>query len=319
MFDIIKYLESLGHQVTFHGNYIQSNCPIHGGDSPTAFTWWLETESFFCFTRRCCENQKRNACCLIAAILKVPLHHELVKETLRQYTSGNISSPNNDLGANYNYNNLNNDIIAPRPQLYWCQEVALMGYDKSFCRKHRIGGLKSKSGHIYAVAFEVFDRHGRYCGYTKRLCEWFREFLWKKQQQYDKDGNPVLSQKWKHCKGFKSRQLFYGENLLDLNSDTAVLLEGPKDVLFMHRCGFKNPLGTFGLGVRGGQEAKLIEWGINNLVFLYDNDKSGNLYYQTRNFKRISALFNVKIVTQSMPTSADPDDLSKQQLEAILA
>ena len=49
--DIVELARQIGAQLKKSGKAWHSACPLHGGDNPTAFVIWPETQTWKCFTR----------------------------------------------------------------------------------------------------------------------------------------------------------------------------------------------------------------------------------------------------------------------------
>ena len=98
-----------------------------------------------------------------------------------------------------------------------------------------------------------------------------------------------------------------------------IVVESPKDFIFMTKCGIKNVVATLGLGIRINQENILIDMGIHSIKFLLDNDLAGLDYYKTCRFKRTSDLFNTEILTTKLPFQKDPDQLTEVELAKIFS
>jgi 5S rRNA maturation endonuclease (ribonuclease M5) len=231
----------------------------------------------------------------------------MVTKEIAAYTNTSCSVPG---VASPVYNDTKVSVINEPPKLWWCKELEQLGYNRGFCRKYRVGGIKSRNDNVYALCYLVYDRNNNYVGYTKRLLDTYREFILKKTGQ--------IPSKWLHSKGLHTRNVLYGERWLDQNYDKVIICEGAKDVAHLLRLGFKNVVASFGLGLKCGQEGALIEMGFSNIIFLYDHDDAGLLYLESKNFKRISCLFNVKVATTLMLPQKDPDDLTRKELETIL-
>lgn len=302
MFDIITFLQDHDCHPIDCNVYVQSECPIHGGNNRTGFCYYKESGIWNCWTKGCGNDGKRN----VNSLLKLIYNGNKLKisEALQKYGCNN-TVPNSP-----SPNDVEEKLKPKEIDLYWCPEVEKLGYTVDFCKKYEVGGVKSKKGNVYGIAYRVFDKDNNYLGHTTRLLDEFREVLYKKNGQ--------MPAKWKHSKGLRTGRILYGEQYLDSKNETVILVESPKDTLFLIKNGFKNVVGTFGVGLRRKQEDTLINFGFRNLYYFLDNDNAGNAHYSTRNFKRTCSLFNVKIVTDKLPTGCDPDDLNKDELDKIL-
>ena len=281
MFDIVQFLIDRGFNPIVSNNYVQSNCPIHIGDNPTGFIYWLESGCWRCWTKSCHDKYGHTTRSLVAGLLKVPINDQKISIEMAKYNRDSISNITNC--GNYYTNDINSfQPLLVEPKLYWTKELINFNYSRKFCIKHRIGGLLNKHNNVTSIGFLIYDIDGHYIGYTKRTLESYRQYIYNKY-------NTMIS-KWIHSKGLKTNTYFYGERFLQKDINNVILVEGPKDVLFLNKNGFNNVLATFGLGLRHGQERRLVQWGVEKIKFFYDSDTSGLNYFETSNFKRVSKL-----------------------------
>ena len=187
-FDIRRFLENYSHNVKDCGSYFQCPCPVHLGDG-FAFVWWNESKAWHCFSHNCEETYGRGIKGLIKGVLKT-YNDELVQKELSKYDFGNINVVNN---SSIKINNrLSENSVIEKIPIYWCDEVANFGYTKELCNKYEIGGLKSKYGYINSVGYRIYNRFNNYLGYTARLLDSYRQYIFEKYGE--------MPSKWRHSR-----------------------------------------------------------------------------------------------------------------------
>jgi hypothetical protein len=288
---VYDVLSQLGCNPIDCGSYIKSSCPIHLGDNPGAFVYWKDG-GWKCFSRGCEEKYGRTITGLIRYLKEI--HGDRFQHI-----------------QHADHTEYDKPIVVEKRPIYWSNVVASFGYTKQFCKKYEIGGLLTKNQHTFAISYRIYDRQGQYKGHTYRLLDGYRQWLLQKTGE--------IPPKWKHSKGLRCGRVLYGEKFIDRSLDYVIVTEGAKDAAFLWKCGIKNVVASLGLGLRTLQENILIDLGIYKIKYFLDNDDAANIYYDSNRYKRTACLFDIENLSKKLPVGCDPDDVSPEQLQEILA
>ncbi len=110
-----------------------------------------------------------------------------------------------------------------------------------------------------------------------------------------------------HPKGSNVGSLLYGYD--DVESNTAILVEGPFDRFRLYTYGFENVMGTFGKCVSSEQKSLLLgkRPKLENLILMFDWD---GIPEAKKLAKELSLFFRVSVC--ELPEGKQPDTISKQ-------
>jgi DNA primase len=114
---------------------------------------------------------------------------------------------------------------------------------------------------------------------------------------------------------FQKSHALFPIHLFD-GSDTAIIVEGTLDAMWMHQNGFTNTLSSLGAKFSKEQLELLYDLGVKKVILLYDNDDAG---FDGKD-KAYKLLKNDFIVynTHFPEDKNDPQNCSKEELEEIL-
>lgn len=114
---------------------------------------------------------------------------------------------------------------------------------------------------------------------------------------------------------FKTGDLLFPLNKLEVIDDTIVAVEGILDAVFMHQLGFTNTIATLGNSLSDNQ-AKIIKNKCSKFIDMFDNDKGGIL---ARKIAREKLGKEVIYYTTEYPEGAnDPCECTKEEVEYML-
>jgi DNA primase len=265
-------LDSLGIEYTERYSYIQTACPIHKGDNKTAWSWHIEKGIYQCFSKGCHDRFGKDIYGLICGILDC--NREQALDFLRKLFGNDVASV--DLAA-YREKLSNKHYIATAPrhktkyvnsilnQFTYHQYLESRGYPRELIESYQIG--YAGQGYSYMtnrIIVPVRDIDFSLVGFSGRTL--YPD--WKER------GIP----KWQESKGFdKSLSLFnidrarpYIEKL-----GTAVIVEGPLDVLRLEQAGIHNGVAILGRKLHNGQIGLLLRSSVGKLILALDSDTAG--------------------------------------------
>ncbi len=333
---------------------IRCPCPIHGGDNPTAFAYSTRFKQWRCYTARCHENngsifslvQKlksknenkeigfKESAVWLATLLGIKVEGESAKIDYNQQEVNRLVK-NAKVKLNLNtkkdlQNNKSSDYPFPlskmsgkiEPSWYFLEQ----GFSKEILQKYNVGYCEKPHKPMYLRSYiPVLDESGEnVIGATGRIkyeeCEYCSQYH-EQGKGCPKDSPKVRGYaKWFHD-GFKTGSTlfnsWYAKEYIN-KSGVAVLLEGPKDVLWMEQHGIHNSVCIFGLSILKYHLTRLINMGTTTIVVALDNDEEG-LNAIEDVYKNFANYFKIINISKKMPDGCDIADVSsKQMIEDIL-
>jgi len=117
----------------------------------------------------------------------------------------------------------------------------------------------------------------------------------------------------------RKKDLIWGlDRLSSKKSKTVILVEGPKDYLWLRKLKYPNVLCCFGNGVTREKASLLVESGIGRVVWFGDNDQGGlDGYINVR--KRLKRFVQVvPCLRYRWADKTSPHDLSPRQVQEML-
>jgi len=257
---ILDYFDLTKLIVIEDGREIRMPCPIHGGDNPTGFSWDKKYQRWRCWTKGCHERYGIDAKSFIDGMLDGSPDPITTEEIMHL-----IFNEYEDTDMDYSYN------VQDTRKIEF-EEFKDLNISERLCGLHAMRWGISK-GTIdrylvgiyptitqYRVLFPIFDSKGTIVGATGRAI------------RYDK--NNKRFPKWKHY-NFRKSGLFYNIHAFKPNKNTAIIVEGPADVLKLESANIHNSLALLGSDMSNEQRIALDEIGIKNIYLCLDNDKAG--------------------------------------------
>lgn len=298
-------------QILHHFNIydVRSPCPIHGGDNPTAFFLNKETGTWKCFTNRCHYDFGGDMVGLVAGLMSIN-KVEAARWIINTFSDGIEMISEDDIE----------------------RAIFIKGKTKKEKRSNKIfnkellSTLKNKSiygesrGLSYNVlakfnAFECLDRNKPL---YNRLC--FPIFD-PSDQLIGFTGRDITDKqepKWLHlpCNILISETFFGLNHARDeiKKKKTAIITEGPFDVLRIAEAGIDNVIGLLGTEISQKQIKILLNLGVRNIVFALDPDPAGQdatNYLSTK----CSLYFNCKDISSKF--TKDPGETEIERIKEI--
>lgn len=305
--------------------FISLNCPIHGGDNPTAINIYPEGDTYRgnwkCRTHKCEETFKGSIIGFIRGILSHTQHDWSVSgdptvsfqeavEFATNFAKLDLNKIKIDKGTKNKNNFISqvsilNQKISPVkcidgkkitrtnvqqslqiPSKYFLNR----GFSEQILNKYDIGDCTNPNKEMVDRAVvPIYD--------TEHM------FLLGCSGRTTIDSKP----KWKHSYGFKAEDCLYNfwyakEHIL--KSRTAILVESPGNVWKLEMAGIHNSLAIFGSSLSDKQKLLLDTSGAMCLIIITDNDEAGELARQQID-KKCSKIYNIKHIRISKNDIAD--------------
>lgn len=313
-------LKLLGFDVT-SGYKHSCECPVHGGDNPSGFSYDFEKHIWSCFTHKCHSLYGNDIIGLIRCIKKISFSDALIwiNENIIENQDIDWDEIDKEIGT-HNYIPQSNKIFDESHLNKLKKDYSSIS-DRNF-KKETIelfqGGLCLKPNEPWHNRFmiPIRNEYGQITGFTGRSIYPKDErtglyFNGHKPTRYQR-----LYSKWLNypLKGFnKSLELYNIDKAKNeiYKTNTAILVEGPFDVWRVFEYGTKNVVATLGVSLSKHQIELLKKHGCINLVLLYDQDKAGK-DAQKEIVKKTKDTFRVYI--PKLPDNIkDPGDLTEKQ------
>lgn len=261
-------------------NELRAPCPIHGGDNPTAFAVYLDTNSWYCFTRghggdviRFVAEMEETTAGNAARLLEDGFR---LRPVIRPHEPPPTAGPRPP------------HITPPLDPFH--EAVAGLGIDEDTAQAFGIGFCASGPLHG-RVAFPIHDREGRVVSYCGRAA-----------------GNEYP--KYKHLNHFRAGSVLY--NLDRVTGERVVLVEGFRGVWALHRLNL--PVGaSMGAHLTPIQAGLLERFRL--VVVLFDGDQAGREGARQA-VDRLVRRTAVRVV--ELPNGKQPDTVGEEWLTGAL-
>ena len=335
--DILNYFH---FEYQWHGTkYITMKCPIHDGDNPTAFNMYIDNDvpcKWVCNTHRCHERPgiSDNIMGFIMALCKKknPNFNSydkvigwLVKQLNIKTDIINKNNNHNEFAQKNRAKKLDNS-INPITNQVWskncltsliipAQYYVKRNYSTNILRKYEVG-LHKKHPRVFFPFYDESYKH--IVGFSSRS-------IYEKCSKCKSHHNPLSEcpsnktkkdyQKWCHTNIDKKNILYnywFAKPYLQ-QYKTAILVEGPGDVLRLEDNNIHCAVALLGLNISEGQRTLLEKAGVINLIVLLDNDDAGNKEKNKIeiNYKRDFRMFFPTLI------SNDIGDGNEQDIQTI--
>ena len=307
---ILRILDALRIDYRERYQYITAACPIHNGDREDAWSWHLDKEVWQCFSRGCHDKYNKDVFGLVMGVLdcSFPDACKFVEKIIK----GTGTDINDVAHIQTNRQFIKRakkeaTIYAEKTleKLLYHSYLEGRDYPKRLIESYHIGvttdGYKQMSNRLIIPIRNV---DSQIVGFTGRTL--FPNWQERKIA------------KWVHSKGFIS-----AENLFNIDraashikeTGSAILVEGPLDVLRLEHAGIHNSIAIFGRRLHNGQIALLAKCGAQNLIVALDADRAGKSGAETA-FKTAKAFFNVSVIDLQ---NGDVGDLTIERAREIFA
>jgi DNA primase len=188
------------------------------------------------------------------------------RSEIRRYDSSNVQIDGADSDAT-----TNNIIILPNYKLAPYKSGKIVhpymldrGFSKETCRIFSFGWDEDKS----RVTIPVKGRNGELYGFIGRAV------LEKGDSEYRAlygDSDKYLMYE------FQRSKVLYPMDHFKVENETAILVEGSLDAVWMHQCGFKNTLSLLTASLSKYQLNLLPSLGVKKVILFLDNDSTGQI------------------------------------------
>lgn len=286
-------------------NYINGACPIHKGDNKTSFSWSYNISAWKCFTHKCESKVGADVYGLIMAVKQLSFFDAIdwivtkldINLDEIKVSSDNIDNTKFIMESRRFIPVESKEIdISVFNRLHRYYDIAdERGFDKSLCDKFDIK-IGSKEFMNNRLVIPVKNKNNIVVGFTCR------------------DLTNKSESKWLHY-GFESGNVLFNINnalptILDTN--TAILTEGPLDVIKLEAAGITNGLAVFGDSLSYMQLPLLLSCNVFTVILALDNDEAGKNGARITK-ELISNYFNV----QDFKIPENYKDIGEMPLEEI--
>lgn len=307
-----RILRSLGFMPDYTGR-IKCACPIHDGDNKGAFTYDPNIKMWRCWTHNCHEQYGTGLVALVRAMKNLTLPNaEKYILNLCQITDTNFEIDDTEYfllqqkakpkvlyeSKIYDQKTVDDLKKLDHKVSYFLNrgfsEETLEQFDAFFCntKSHPLCGR---------ACLPVYNVHDQLTGFGGRATDQIK-----------------TDRKWLYYPtGIKLGQNLFGINLaktLIKQTHTAIIVEGPGDVMKMHQAGLKNTVSTFSNKISHDQVKILMSLGVTNLICGFDNDDGGHDGYD-QVMKEAKIYFNITKV--DLPIDQDPGGLECEVLQEL--
>lgn len=325
------------------------NCPIHGGDNPSAFNIYPYGEDYRgnwkCRTHKCEEIFMGSIIGFVRGLLSNRTKNwqkrgdQIVTfaETLcfiqkfLSHDSPKIIKPKNTEKYKFNQivTNLKPAIIkkqigVPRSKVrnlleFPCKYYIDRGYSKDILDKYDVGLCLSRGKEMYKrIVVPVYDNdYNLMIGCTGRSifekcdnCKCHHDQAYPCPEPKDR----YKYSKWKHNFDFKSQENLYNYWFAKdyiKQSGIAILVEGPGNVWRLEENGIHNSVAIFGSTLSDKQKALLDITGAMTLIILTDNDSAG----ETAKKQIINKCAKTYRIFSPKISKNDVGDMTKDEIE----
>lgn len=316
-----------------YGDHYEGCCPIHNGDSKTAFNIYMNENSsrpvWNCFTRQCQTVFFNDMVGLVRAILsskrydwkkkgdKTATINEVIDYVKKLLNIDKIVAPSQSDKDKRNFINITNRIYNQKPKIdpKWNRSNIInkldipspyflkRGYLESTLRRFDVGDVYIGYYQDRAVVpIYLEDKYNIY-GLTARA--------------FDEVKNPP---KWKNSNNFSSGSFFYNQvEGIKAAEKTGKLyiVEGPPDVWRMIEAGFENTIGLLGCDITDQRQIILEKANIQDLICFFDFDDAGQEAFSSTE-KLLKRMFNVKKVRSNDNNNKDAGLFSSKDLREFI-
>lgn len=307
---IEEFLVTLEIEATQSSEGYRCACPVHDGDSPTAFRIVLGQDWPFkwqCFTHGCHKKYKTSVFGLVRGILENRQNREVrfkealqwvenfvgrrykdiasddrtIARTLLDRQLGGLSTQRSSQPKGVARNALRS-LKTPSPYFLG------RGFSSSVLKSYGVGDCQESGKPMTARAVvPVFDESGdRIIGCSGRTlypqcpnCQFYHAAHWHCPTNYIEE---VMGCKWRHCsvggadfEASKTLYNFWSAKDAIRKDGVAILVEGPADVWRLEEASIPYGLGLFGTSLSDGQQIILEQSGATSIVILTDEDEAG--------------------------------------------
>lgn len=288
-------LDALGVEYRERYNYLVGCCPVHGGDRRDAFSYLLERGIWRCFSRDCDKTHGSDIVGLVKGVKQCSFGQAV--DFLRRFVNLSLTPEeikrlkdqreNKEFIQGQRRRQQKSRVYNPEclDRLSYHDYLETRGYPRELIERYQIGACLGSGRYMSGrIVIPVVNHNGEIVGFTGRTLD----------PNWDTKDIP----KWKHSKGsWVSQNLFnihFAAEYID-KTGTAILCEGPLDVLRLEEAGIHNGVAILGKKFYPGQMTMLAGVGATSLLDALDNDTAGKVGSHGV-MKTASYLFDIKRV-----------------------
>ena len=304
---IVEIFDALGCDYVENNDYLQTACPVHGGDNSRGLYWAIRSNHWKCTTRGCqldpvtgpsssvfglvrgtLARKTEQECSFLQAVDFVIQALGLEQCHMNESTAQDIEVARIIKQHRKKQATVKKDGIPlatviqhlKSDQVYYPNR----GVSPEIIAKYHISFCNTKGKPMYKRAFfPVLDITGR------RVVGWSGRSIYDKCSECGMHHHPERSScpeseyrsiytKWKHSKGFHGESylynIWYSKPFIS-KTGTVILCEGPADVWALEAAGIRNSVALLGLNVSRQQRLMLQKSGALTVVCFFDNDEAG--------------------------------------------
>jgi DNA primase len=312
--NIVLILDAFGLDYIDKYDYYQMCCPIHSGDNPTAFSWVKDRGYFRCFTRHC-ERDGADVFDFIQKFKKcsLPQAKEIVASIVLSGDYKNTPEAQLTAEAAFKRYIKNNhkpvkefQVFDPKclKRLKKPEYLLSRGFSQEVLDEFNVGYCDNpKSVYYRRDCIPIFHHDGPLVGFTGRAT--------------NENYATYREAKWLHTPGFPKGQTLFNLHRAKKTiqkSHTAIVVEGPLDVLKCWMAGIYNVVAVLGSDLSGPQRSLLLEAECFDLILAFDNDVAG-IDSTDKIKKTCRPYFN--ICQYILPEGRDVGDLSVEEVHNL--
>lgn len=343
---ITEIFDAIGLEYNERHDYLQSACPVHGGDNPRSMFWAIRSSHWECKTRNChraavtgpsnslfglvrgAMSYRNNvqwtfhqAVFFVAQVLGLQ-HCEVSAQTAEDIEVAKalrLYRKNKKVGTNKGMP-LSDVIAGLEPDVAYYTK---RGISPELIARYHISYCDTKGKPFYKRAFfPILDETGKYVsGWSARSvyeeCEECGMHHHPARQSCPESKHSHVYAKWKHSKGFRSELCLYNywyAKYAISKTAVAVICEGPGDVWAYERAGIHNSVAILGSSMSKHQRLLLQNAGALTIVCTFDNDNAGRAASNRIN-EELCHYFRIFCITPDDYNDVGdmlPDDINRQ-------
>lgn len=309
--EIHKVLNALDIEFQERYQYLNGPCFLHGSDNNTSFSWHLDKGVYQCFTNNCHRKFGSDVFGLVRG-MKNCSFYESVKWLEKFFEGRSLEISQEELNNRKFIREQQKEkekIIYPQDsvkKLSYHNYLETRGYPRELIESYHIGISANKYKEMSnRVIFPIRDIDGNIIGFSGRTVI----------KDFKERGIP----KWYHSRGLdKTSTLFNIDRAKNYIAETktAIIVEGPLDVLRLEQAGIHNGVALMGITMSNRQLSLLIQSGATNLIIALDNDRAGQSGSKT--IAETAKLF-FSLSYAILPRGKDIGDLTAEEVKGIEA
>lgn len=304
---ITEVFDALGCDYTERHDYIQSACPVHGGENQRGMFWAIRSNHWQCKTRGCHKDPITGPSTSIFGLVRGAMSLKTGKKWdfpqtvnfvtqalgLKDYPKDMATAQDIEIARMLKIHRkkhavpkdhgalLSETIKYLRPdQVYYPNRGIL----PDIIAKYHISFCNNKDKPMYKRAFfPVLDDKGRY------IVGWSGRSIYDKCSKCKMHHHPDRAScpdpkykgkytKWKHSTDFRAEKclynIWYAKPFIS-KTGVVILCEGPGDVWAYEKAGIRNSVAILGTSMSRQQRLMLQNAGALTIICTFDNDESG--------------------------------------------